>query len=57
MKFIVALDYKRFEFNSLKAAGEFALAAKIHSVSKDLSVELNIEEDPEDQEDQEDQED
>ena len=57
MQFIVRLDYKQFAFSTLKAAGEFALAAKIHSVSKDLSVELNIEEDPEDQEDQEDQED
>lgn len=51
MKFIVALDYKRFEFYSLKAAGEFAYAAKSHSVNKDLSVEIKIEQDPEDQED------
>ena len=52
MKFIVALDYKRFEFNSLKAAGEFAYAAKGHATNKDLSVEIKIEQDPE--EDQED---
>lgn len=52
MKFIVALDYKRFEFDTLKNAGEFAYAAKAHSVNKDLSVEIKIEEDPE--EDQED---
>ena len=51
MKYIVALDYKRFEFNTLKAAGEFAYAAKAHSVNKDLTVEIRIEQDPE--EDQE----
>lgn len=52
MKFIVALDYKRFEFDTLEAAGRFAYAAKANAVNKDLSVEIKIEQDPE--EDQED---
>lgn len=50
MKYVVALDYKRFEFDTLAAAGEFAYAAKSHSVNKDLSVEIKIEQDPEDHE-------
>lgn len=51
MKFIVVVDYTRFEFESLDAAGEFAYVAKDHSVNKDIIVEIKIEQDPEDQED------
>ena len=51
MKYVVSLDYKRFEFDTLAAAGEFAYAAKGHAVNKDLTVEIKIEHDPEDQED------
>ena len=49
MKYVVSLDYKRFEFDTFAAAGEFAYAAKSHSVNKDLSVEIKFEEDPEEE--------
>lgn len=53
MLYIVSLDYKRFQFDTLAAAGEFAFAAKAHSVHENTEVKITIEQDVE-AEDQED---
>lgn len=49
MKYVVSLNYKRFQFDTLAAAGEFAYAAKAHSLDEDLEVKIEIEDDPEDE--------
>lgn len=50
MKFIVMLDYKKFGFDTMEGAGNFACMAKASSLHPDLEVKIEVFEDPEEEE-------
>ena len=51
MKFIVSLDYKKFGFDTMEEAGNFACTAKDRTLNPDLEVKIEVFEDPEEEED------
>lgn len=50
MIFVVTLDFKKFIFNDISAAGNFALVAKHHSANPDLDVKIEVVDQDDDQE-------
>lgn len=52
MKFIVSLDYKRFGFETIEDAGNFACMAKNRTLNPSLDVKIEVFEDPDEDSDE-----